>query len=111
MSCAQQQILGDVWCDVEFVCWSLHLEGIFHNFSCRFYFSTREDRSLVGDSNGVPTSVVCGANTGSASTVDDRGGDRAIFHAAPEVIVVDTKDILAGRGENVSGVGNCVWFA
>ena len=66
---------------------------------------------LVGTMNGAPTRVVCSADTGSASTVRNRGGDRAVFHAALEEVIVDTEDVLAWRGANVSGVGNCVWFA
>ncbi len=66
---------------------------------------------LIGASTGAPTRVVCGADTGSASTVHNRGGDKAVFHATTEEIVVDAKDVLAWRGANVSGVGNCVWFA
>jgi hypothetical protein len=96
---------------VEFVCWSLHLEGIFCDFSCQLYLAAWEDKLLVGDSTGAPTRVICGADTRSASTARDHGGDRAVFHAAPEEIVVNAKDVLDWRGENVSGVGNFVWFA
>ena len=66
---------------------------------------------LVGDLAGAPTRVVCGANTGNASAVCNCGGDRAIFHATLEEIVVNADDILAWRGANVSGIGNCVLFA
>jgi hypothetical protein len=59
----------------------------------------------------APTCVVCGADTGSASAVRDRGEVIAVFNALMEEIVVNAKDILAWRGANVSGVGNCVWFA
>jgi hypothetical protein len=66
---------------------------------------------LVGASTSALTRVVCGANTGSASAVCNCGVDRAVVHATMEEIVVDTKDVLAWSGSNVSGVGNCVWFA
>jgi hypothetical protein len=66
---------------------------------------------LVGTMNGAPTRVVCSADTGSASTVRNRGGDRAVFHATMEEIVVNAEEVLAWGGANVSSVGNCVWFA
>jgi hypothetical protein len=60
---------------------------------------------------GAPTRVICGADTGSASAVREYGKDRAVFHAVTEEIVINAKDVLVWRGANVSGVGNCVWFA
>jgi hypothetical protein len=88
LGAAQQQILGDAGQDVEFVCCSLYLEWIFHNFSCQLYLAAREDKLLVGDSTGAPTRVVCGANTNGASTVCNCGGDRAVFPAITEEIVM-----------------------
>ncbi len=66
---------------------------------------------LVGASTGALTRVICDADTGSASAVRGRGGDRDVFHAVMEEIVINAKDILAWRGVSVSDVGNCVWFA
>ncbi len=73
----------------------MYLEGIFQDFSCQLYLAAWEDKSLVGDLTGALTHVVCGADTGSASAVHYCGGDRAVFHATMEEIVVNAKDILA----------------
>jgi hypothetical protein len=89
----------------------LHLEGIFRNFGGLFYLTTLEDKLLVGGSAGVPTCVICGANPRSASTVCNSGGDRAVFHAAAEEVVVDAKEILSWIKESVGSIGHCVWFA
>jgi hypothetical protein len=105
------KFLGDARHDVEFLCLSLYLAGIFHDFSCQLYLPAQEDKLLVEDLTSAPTCVICGADTRSANAVGNHGGDRAIFHAATEEIVVNAEDILAWRGANVSGVGNCVWFA
>jgi hypothetical protein len=95
LSCAQQQIISDARHDVEFLRWFVYLEGIFHDFSCRLYLAAWEDKSLVGDSTGVLTRVICGADPRSASTVYNCGGDRAVFHAATEEVVVNAEDVLA----------------
>ncbi len=39
------------------------------------------------------------------------GGDRAIFHATIEEIIVNAKDALVWRWANSSSLGNCVRFA
>ncbi len=54
---------------------------------------------LVGGSAGAPTCVICSADPRSASTVCYGGGDRAVFHAAAEKVVIDAKDVLAWRWE------------
>ncbi len=59
----------------------------------------------------MPTHVICGAGTRSASAVRNHGGNRAIFNAATGEIAIDAKNVLAFRGGNVSGVGICVRFA
>ncbi len=65
---------------------------------------------LVGGLAGAPTFVVCGTNPRSASAVCNGGGDRAVFHAATEEVVVNAKEVLVWRWSNVSSIGNCVWF-
>jgi hypothetical protein len=65
---------------------------------------------LVGDSTGAPTRVICSADSRSASAVCNCGGDRAIFHATMEDVVIDSEDVLAWRRTNVRCVGNCVQF-
>jgi hypothetical protein len=110
VSCAKQQILGDAGCDLEFLRWSLYLEGTFCDFCCLLYLATREDKLLVGDLTSALTRVICGADSRSASTVCNCGGARAVFHATTEEVVVSAKDVLAWRGANVSSVGNCVQF-
>ncbi len=80
---------------MEFLHWFLYLEGIFCDFRCLHYLAAWEDKLLVGGSAGAPTCVVCGADPRSASAVCNSGGNRAVFHAAAEEVIVNAKDILA----------------
>jgi hypothetical protein len=49
------------------------------------------------------------ANTGSASTVRNHGGDRAVFHVTMDEIVINAEDVLVWREANVSGVEVGTW--
>jgi hypothetical protein len=89
----------------------LHLEGIFRNFGGLLYLLAWEDKLFVEYLAVAPTRVVCGADPGSASTVCNSGGDRAVFPATAEEVIVDAKDVLLLSGENVGILGHCVQFA
>ena len=84
---------------------------MFCDFSCLLYLAAWEDKLLVGGSAGAPACVICGANPRSASAVCNSGGNKAVFHAATEEVVVNAKDVLAWMWENVSSIGNYVRFA